>query len=161
MKILNLPLEQFINQVKTFLYGVVIWLQIDTDIATVLIYLIFLDMVVGSVKASVISSLRFTFNAFWHGFLKKCLLLIIVMVLALTALGLGFADFQEMVSTVMKIMIVNESISIFNNIRSIYSRKVYKSGDFVSVLLEKVEGYLSKTLNRLMKIFEDDDKIQQ
>ncbi|MDV7399884.1 phage holin family protein, partial [Arthrospira platensis SPKY1] len=100
-------MEQFVNQLKTFLYGIILYLQIDAQVASVLIYLIFLDMIAGSVKASVVPNMTFTISNFWQGLLKKALLLIIIMVLALTALGLGFSDFRDMVSTVMKIMIVN------------------------------------------------------
>lgn len=155
MKILNIPLEQFVNQLKTFLYGIILYLQIDAQVATVLIYLIFLDMLAGSVKASVVPNMTFSISNFWQGLLKKALLLIIIMVLALTALGLGFSDFRDMVSTVMKIMIVNEAISIFNNIRSVYNRKEYKSSDFISILIEKIESHLSALMNKLMKIFDD------
>jgi type IV secretory pathway VirB2 component (pilin) len=157
MKILNIPLEQFVNQLKTFLYGIILYLQIDAQVATALIYLIFLDMFAGSVKSAIVPTLKFSIASFWQGLLKKALLLIIIMVLALTALGLGFSDFRYMVSTVMKIMIVNEAISIFNNIRSVYNRKEYKSSDFISILIEKIESYLSKLMERLMKIFDTDE----
>jgi toxin secretion/phage lysis holin len=154
MRILNIPMEQFINQVKTFLYGIILYLQIDAEIARVLIYMIFLDMILGSVKAVLVPEMKFSLQTFWQGLIKKCVLLIIVMVLALTALGLGFADFREMVSTVMKIMIVNEAISAFNSIRSIYAKKEHKSSDFISILIEKIEGFLTKKMNQLINLFE-------
>jgi len=148
-------MEKFIDQIKAFLYGVVVYLQIDKEIASVLIILIFIDMFTGAVKASVIPTMKFKSTTFWAGLLKKSLLLIIIMVLALVAKGLGFADFKQMVTIVMKIMVLNEGISIFNSIRSIIAKKEFKSNDFISLLIEKIEYNLTKYMDKLIKLFDD------
>lgn len=148
-------MEKFIDQFKAFLYGFVIYFQIDKEIASVLITLILLDMFTGAVKASVIPTMSFKITTFWAGLLKKALLLIIIMVLALVAKGLGFADFKEMATIVMKIMVLNEGISIFNSIRSIIAKKEFKSNDFISLLIEKIEYNLTKYMDKLIKLFDD------
>ena len=148
-------MEKYIDQFRAFLYGIVIYLQIDTDIAKVLIYLILFDMFAGAIKAALVPTMEFRFATFWTGLLKKALLLIIIMVLALVAKGLGFSDFKYMVTVVMKIMVLNEGISIFNSIRSIISKKEYKSNDFISLLIEKIEKFLTKYMDKLIKIFDE------
>jgi len=92
---------------------------------------------------------------FWAGLLKKASLLIIIMVLALISKGLGFDDFKQMVTIVMKIMVLNEGISVFNCIRSIRAKKEFKSNDFISVLIEKVESNLTKYMDKLIKLFDE------
>ena len=146
------------NEIKTFLYGVLAFCQVDADIARILIILIFFDMILGTLKSCIISSLKFRINTFWLGLIKKSLILIIIMVLALVAKGLGFDDFKAMVSIVIKIMILNEGISILNNTRSIINKKVYKSSDFISLFIEKIEVQLTSYINKLINSFDNNDK---
>ena len=151
-------MEKYIDQFRAFLYGVVMYLQIDTDIAKVLIYLILFDMFAGAIKSVLVPTMEFRLTTFWIGLLKKALLLIIIMVLALVAKGLGFSDFKQLVTIVMKIMVLNEVISIFNSIRSIISKKEYKSNDFTSLLIEKIEKVLTKYMDKLIKIFDENSR---
>jgi len=148
-------MSKYINEIKAFLYGIIVYLQIDKDIASILIYLIFGDMLLGAIKSVVIPTLHFKTSIFWAGLLKKSLLLIIIMILALVSKGLGFQDFEQMVSIVMKIMILNEGISILNSIRSIYTKKEYKSNDFISILIEKIEKNLTMYMDKIIKIFDN------
>lgn len=148
-------MEEYLNQIKAFLYGIVLFLQIDKDIALILVSLIFLDMVLGAIKSVLVPDLEFKITTFWSGLLKKALLLIIIMILALVAKGLGFDDFKYMVTVVMKIMVLNEGISSFNNIRSVYEKKEYKSNDFISILIEKIEKYLTKYMDKIIKFFDE------
>jgi hypothetical protein len=148
-------MEKYINEIKAFLYGLVIYLQIDKEIASVLVVLILADMFIGGIKAAVVPNMYFRLSTFWAGLLKKSLLLIIIMVLALVSKGLGFSDFKLMVTIVMKIMVLNEGISIFTSIRSIISKKEFKSNDFISILIEKIEKYLTKYMEKLIKMFDE------
>jgi len=148
-------MEEFIGQVKAFLYGVILYLQMDKEVSIVLITLIFMDMLFGSVKAALVPTMSFKMSTFWVGLLKKALLLSIVMVLALVSKGLGFSDFRQMVIIVMKIMVLNEGISVFNSIRSIWNKKEYKSNDFISLLIEKIESNLTKYMDKLIKLFDN------
>lgn len=148
-------MEKYLNEIKAFLYGVIIYFQIDKDVSIVLITLIFIDMFAGAIKAAVVPEMEFRLSTFWAGLLKKSLLLIIIMVLALVSKGLGFTDFKEMVTIIMKIMVLNEGISIFNSIKSIYRKKEFKSNDFISILIEKIEATLTKYMDKLIKIFDE------
>lgn len=148
-------MEKYLNEIKAFLYGVIIYFQIDKDVSIVLITLIFIDMFAGAIKAAVVPEMEFRLTTFWAGLLKKSLLLIIIMVLALVSKGLGFTDFKEMVTIIMKIMVLNEGISIFNSIKSIYKKQEFKSNDFISILIEKIEATLTKYMDKLIKIFDE------
>ena len=148
-------MEKYLNEIKAFLYGLIIYFQIDKDVSIVLITLIFIDMFAGAIKAAVVPEMEFRLTTFWAGLLKKSLLLIIIMVLALVSKGLGFTDFKEMVTIIMKIMVLNEGISIFNSIKSIYKKQEFKSNDFISILIEKIEATLTKYMDKLIKIFDE------
>jgi len=148
-------MEKFINEIKAFLYGLIIYFQIDKEIAGILMALILADMFLGGIKASVIPEMKFSMSSFWAGLLKKASLLIIIMVLALISKGLGFDDFKQMVTIVMKIMVLNEGISVFNCIRSIRAKKEFKSNDFISILIEKIESNLTKYMDKLIKMFDE------
>lgn len=148
-------MEKLYNQIASFTYGVVLYLQIDTEVAAALVYLILIDMFFGTLKAVLVPEMKFSLNVFWVGLIKKATLLAIVMVLALLGKGLGFEDFRSLLTTVMKIMLVNEALSIFNCFRSIKDRKEYKSSDFISLLIQKIESFLNFQLKKLMKIFDN------
>ena len=148
-------MEEYINQLKTFLYGVIVYLQMDKEITIILMCLVGLDMLFGSIKAATIQELKFDMKLFWNGLIKKSLLLIVIMVLGLVSKGLGFQDFRLLIINVMKIMVLAEGFSVITNIRSIWDKKVYKSNDFISVLLAKIGNMLSKYLDKLMKSLED------
>jgi len=148
-------MEKYLNEIKAFLYGLFIYLQIDKEIAEILLILILSDMFIGGIKASVIPEMSFRLTTFWAGLIKKSLLLIIIMVLGLVSKGMGFTDFKLMVTIVMKIMVLNEGISIFNSIRSIIAKKEFKSNDFISILIERIEKYLTKYMEKLIKLFDE------
>lgn len=151
-------MEKYWNEIKAFIYGSFIYLQIDKEIATILIILIFSDMFVGTIKSVSIPTMDFSMEKFWKGLLKKVLLLIIIMVLALVSKGLGFEDFKTMVTVVMKIMLLNEGLSIINGVRSIYDRKEHKNNDFISLLIAKIENYLTFYLDKILSFFDNNTK---
>jgi hypothetical protein len=77
------------------------------------------------------------------------------MVLALMAKGLGYNEFAVLPLYVMKIMIVIEGASIINSGRSIMAKKDYKSSDFLTILIDKIESFILVYLNKLLKIFDN------
>lgn len=127
----------------------------DKEITLILISLVGIDMVFGAVKAATLDELKFEIRYFWKGLVKKTMILSSIMVLALISRGLGFEDFRILIVNVMKIMILAEGISIITSIRSIWDKKVYKSNDFISVLLSKIGNLLSKYLDKLMKALDE------
>lgn len=150
-------IQDYANEIKTLLYSFLVYLKIDHDIALVLISLIFTDMFVGAIKSVSLSEMKFSIHIFWKGLIKKSILLIIVMVLALTAKGLGFYNFKLMVTTVIKIMILNECISIFNSCRSILDKKQHKSSDFISKLIEIIGNYLLFYIEKFFNFFDNNN----
>ena len=148
-------MEKFINEIKAFLYGALIFFQMEKETSAILITLIFADMFFGAVKASVVPTMKFQMSTFWSGLLKKALLLIIIMLLALLMRGFGYTDYKNIVSIVMKIMILNEGLSVLNSIRSIWQKKEFKANDFISVLIEKIEKALTRFMDKLIKIFDE------
>ena len=152
-----MKLTNYANEIKTLLYSFLIYLKIDHDIAIIVVVLIFTDMFVGAIKSVSLPTMKFSITVFWQGLIKKSILLIIVMVLALTAKGLGFDDFKLMVTTVIKIMILNECISIFNSCRSILDKKQHKSSDFISKLIEVIGNYLLFYIDKLFSFFDNNN----
>ena len=108
-------------------------------------------MATGSIKAAIVPEMSFKKSILSVGLLKKSVLLIIIMVLALIAKGLGFSDFTYLVTIVMKVMVLNEGLSILYNCRSIYDMKEYKSNDFISKLLEKIGAVIINIMEKLIK----------
>ncbi len=147
-----------LNEIKSFFYGVMLYLQIDKEVSMILITLILIDMFAGSIKAVLVPELTFSFSTFWAGLIKKVFLLIIVMVLALMAKGLGYNEFAVLPLYVMKIMIVIEGASIINSGRSIIAKKNYKSSDFLTILIDKIESFILVYLDKLLKIFDNNSK---
>ena len=148
-------LHNYFDQLKTFIFGLLLFLQIDKQIAFVLIVLIFTDMIVGALKALSLQSVDFSIKTFYAGLIRKSLLLIIIMVLALISKGLGFTDFRLMVDVVMKAMILSEGISVINNIRSVFDKKEHKSTDFITEIITRISNYLQFYMEKVMKLFDN------
>jgi phage-related holin len=151
-------MENYWNQLKAFIYGMFIYLQIDKDLALILVCLILTDMVVGVVKSVSLSGLSFSIDFFWKGLLKKAMLLIIIITLGLVGKALGFEDFKLLVQVVIKIMVLNEALSVINGIRSVYDKKIYKNNDIISLLISKIQNYFNGLLDKLLSIFDSSDK---
>lgn len=151
-------LTNIINQIKVFLYGVFLYLKIDKEIALIVVYLILADMFFGTLKTIFLKEIRFEFSEFYKGLIKKSLLLIIVMVLALISKGLGFKDFALLPTIVMKAMVLSEGISVINNARSIFDGKEHKSSDLISSIMAKIEMYLKRYFEKILDFFDDKKK---
>ena len=150
--------NNYIDQLKAFIYGLFLYLNIDKEIAFILVMLITADMITGSLKTIFVKELTLSVNEFWKGLIKKALLLIVVMVLALISKGLGFSDFKIMVTIVMKAMLLGEGISVINNIRSVYDKKEYKSSDLITMIIEKISEFLNLYLEKILSFFDIKDK---
>ena len=116
-------LHNYYDQIKTFIFGILLYLQIDKQTAFILIVLIFCDMFTGAGKALTLDKLEFSYKTFYAGLIRKSLILITPMLLALIGKGIGIDAFKLFVEIVMKIMILTEGSSSINNIRSILDKK--------------------------------------
>jgi len=146
-------LADYWYEIKTVLYLVFVFLNIDFDIVKLLSILMFTDTLLGVIKAIYINKIKFTFRKLLWGIVSKATILLIPMILALTSLALGF-DFVWLVHIVLKILVVSEAISAITNILSIKERKNIENTDYISKLLHIIRNFLVKTIDKLFKQIE-------
>ena len=138
------------EEVKYLIYGLFAFLQIDIDVVFILGILMMIDTGLGIAKSVIVSKLSFTFPKLLWGLTSKAGILLIPMILALVAKGLGF-DFKWLVEIVLKILVVSEAISSITNILSIKEKKHIKNEDFISKLLHAVRQFFSDTLRKIIQ----------
>lgn len=146
--------SDFYNQFKTFVFGILIFLNIDKDVLIFLFCLIMINMATGGLKAIMIPEMKFSLDTWWAGLAKKSLLIIMILAIALLTKGLGFHEFKPLVTIVMKAMLLSEAIKILNNIRSIFDKKEHQSSDFISVLIGKMTDFFGFQINKLLTFFD-------
>jgi len=146
-------LAEYWYELKAFLYLIFVFLSIDIDTAKTLSLLMIIDTVLGVSKTLRIKKITFDFKELLWGIVSKCTVILIPILLAVTALGLGF-DFTLLVNVVFKILIVNETISALTNILSIKKRKNIKNTDYVSLLIYKLKNFLKNIINKLLKTYD-------
>jgi len=146
-------LAEYWYELKAFLYLIFVSLSIDIDTAKTLSLLMIIDTVLGVSKTLRIKKITFDFKELLWGIVSKCTVILIPILLAVTALGLGF-DFTLLVNVVFKILIVNETISALTNILSIKKRKNIKNTDYVSLLIYKLKNFLKNIINKLLKTYD-------
>lgn len=139
--------EKYVNEIKAVVYSTFVFLNIDTDIVQILIYLMCLDTLFGFTKAIVMKE-NVSFGRMFYGFTTKILVLLIPMTLALVGKGLKGYDFTPFVEIVLKVLVVSEGISIVTNMYVIKTKKAVKNVDFVSMLLNSIRKGLTNLLKR-------------
>ena len=138
------------EEIKYLIYGLFAFLQIDIDVVFILGILMMIDTGLGIAKSVIVSKLKFTFAKLLWGLVSKAGILLIPMILALVAKGVGF-DFKWLVEIVLKILVVSEAISGITNILSIKEKKHIKNEDFISKLLHAVRQFFSDTLRKIIQ----------
>lgn len=139
--------------IKAFMYGMFVSLDINTDVVTVLTTLMGIDTLVGVIKAVVLKK-KVSFNIFFWGLMTKLTILIIPMVIALVAKGVGF-NFKWLVDIVMDILVLSEGFSILSNIVSIREKREVKNKDVVSDLLNSIRKGMLRIIEKLTKTIEE------
>lgn len=134
--------------IKTFLYGIFIFLDLDVDTVKILAIMMAIDTVLGVLKALKLGN-KISFKKLLFGLITKASVLIIPMILALTAKALSF-DFTWFVNAVLNILVIAEAFSSITNILSIRQGKNLENGDFITKLLHSVRNGLGKLLNSLL-----------
>lgn len=147
--------------IKAFMYGTFIALDIDADTVMILTLLMGLDTLVGLIKAVVLNK-KISFNIFFWGVMTKLVILIVPMVLALVAKGVGF-EFKWFVDITLDILVLSEGFSIISNIASIRERKEVKNKDVVADLLNAIRNGMLKIIKNLMASMQngEDNKNEQ
>lgn len=147
---------EILATVKTFLYGVFLFLDIDTDIVKILAILMAVDTVLGVFKAIRLSK-KISFKKLIWGMITKISVLIVPMILALVAKALSF-DFSWFVAAVLNILVLSEAFSSITNIISIKEGKELENHDFITKLLHTVRGGLTKIIEKIFQTINPDDK---
>lgn len=170
--------EIVINLIKTIIYGVLLFLDIDTSIAEILYYVIITDMILGVMKSlvfldqkklilkkrefhkhknlsSAIALLRvykgrFTVKKLLYGFVSKISLLAIPIIIALGAKGIGL-NLTWAVDLTIRILIASEVISSLSNIQSIRTRKNIVNEDYITMLLTKLREFMGSLVEKSIK----------
>ena len=136
-----------ITAIKTFLYGMFFFLDIDVDTVKILAILMAVDTVLGIIKSLKLKN-KFTFKVLIWGLISKATILIVPMVLALTAKALSF-DFTWFVTAVLNILVLSETFSSITNIISIKEGKELENHDFITRMLHAVRNGIGKLIEGL------------
>lgn len=145
-------LHDYSNELKSLAYGAILFLQIELDVALILISLMCLDTLFGMIKATLIETLTFSWKELFKGLCVKLIILLIPMTVALVAKGLGMSDFKILVGIVMKALIIAEGSSIWNSFLSIKKGEEIKQTDLVAVLIERISKYFKSIFDKLTKL---------
>lgn len=147
-------ISDFWQEIKTAIYILFAFLNIDMDIVKILSILMISDTILGVIKVIYLKELKFTFKKLLWGIVSKSTILLVPMLLALVSLGLGY-DFKWIVDIVLKVLIVSEGISSVTNILSIKEGKNIENTDYISKLLHAVRNFLNNKIEEFIKKFED------
>ena len=148
-KSLSAPVEVWTG-IKISLYSAFAFLNIDLDVAYIIMWLMLVDTLTGIIKSLVVKKLKLPFAAFFTGILTKFVLLLIPMLVSLTAVGLGY-EFKWVIESSLRLIVLSESISIFTNILSVKKREVIQNKDYLSLILTLIRGKLINMFEALAK----------
>jgi hypothetical protein len=152
-------LSKYASELKTALYGVFLFLNIDTDIVNALIWLMLIDTAFGFTKACVMNE-NVSIKIMWWGLITKTLILLIPMVLALVGKGLKGYDFTPFVDVVLKVLVISEGISIITNMYIIKTKNKVKNIDFVSMLLNAIRKGMTSLLQKWLGQIENPNDLK-
>jgi len=145
-------LIQYIYELKGFLYGIILFLNIPANTLEILYYLMITDTILGVWK-SVVLQQKFSFKLLLFGINTKLIILSIPLILGLIIKGLT-KDFdgKEFLIKVTQILIVSESISIFSSLYTIKTKKELENFDPLSLLLKLIRTQFINIFNNFIKI---------
>lgn len=144
---------KYANEIKVAIYSAFVFLNINTDIVTILLLLMFVDTFFGIAK-SIKLKVRITFGRLFEGLMSKTMCLLIPMVLALVGKGLGY-DFKILPDTILKILIVAEGFSIITSFYVMRTGKEPAEVDIVTMLLSSIRKGLMSLINFWLKKVEE------
>jgi phage-related holin len=148
-KALSIPSEVW-TAIKVGLYSLFAFLNVDLDVAHIIMWLMLIDTITGIIKSIVVGKLMFTFKAFYSGILTKFVLLLIPMLVSLTAMGLGY-EFKWVIDSALRLIVLSESISVLTNIISIKQRRNIQNRDYLSLILNIIRGWMMSMFDAISK----------
>ncbi len=141
-------ISEYLNEIKLLLYGIFMYLEMDTGIVKVLFYLMVIDTFLGVIKTIVLND-QFSFKKLVLGFVSKLAVLLIPTALALMSKGLNY-NFKWFVTIVMDLLIVSDGISIISNIIAIKTKKEVENFDAMTLTLKAIRNGLIQLFKRLL-----------
>ncbi|QZK90636.1 MULTISPECIES: phage holin family protein [Flavobacterium] len=141
-------ISEYLNEIKLLLYGIFMYLEMDTGIVKVLFYLMVMDTFLGVIKTIVLND-QFSFKKLVLGFVSKLAVLLIPTALALMSKGLNY-NFKWFVTIVMDLLIVSDGISIISNIIAIKTKKEVENFDAMTLTLKAIRNGLIQLFKRLL-----------
>lgn len=151
--------RSFFDFLKYCFYGIFIYLNIQIELMTILAGLMALDTISGVLKSFRLGR-KFSFKILSWGFVSKFLILLIPLIVALMGKPIH-KDFTWVVDVALRILIINEGLSILANIVSVYTQKNIQNVDLITKLHLWTRclflGIAQKTLDNI-NIEEDERK---
>lgn len=139
------------NELKGAIYGAFVFLNINTDVVKILMLLMLIDTGFGIAK-SIKLGRKITFGRLLEGVMSKTMCLLIPMVLALAAKGLGY-DMKALPDTILKVLLVAEAFSIITSFYVMRTGKEPKDVDIITMLLNSIrKGLMSLVRFWLKKV---------
>ena len=145
-------ISEYLNEIKLLLYGIFMYLEMDTGIVKVLFYLMVMDTFLGVIKTIVLND-QFSFKKLVIGFVSKLAVLLVPTALALMSKGLNY-NFKWFVTIVMDLLIVSDGISIISNIIAIKTKKEVENFDAMTLILKLIRNRLVQLFKRLLVIID-------
>ncbi|MCL1666384.1 phage holin family protein [Elizabethkingia ursingii] len=134
---------------KYALYGLFAYLNIEAEVITILSVLMIIDTFCGITKSLRLGN-KFNISVMAWGFTTKFLILIIPLVVALMGKPLH-KDFTWAVDVTIRVLIVNEGLSILANIASVYSQKNIQNVDLISRLIAWIRSLFISMAEKFMQ----------
>ncbi|WP_419767235.1 phage holin family protein [Arcobacter sp.] len=119
------------------------YLKLDVEMVTILCVLIAIDYSLGLIKS--IKFKTFQYKVMISGIVAKVVILIIPISISFMFIGIKLFDvFGGYVSTIIKLLIIAETISILLNAISIYSGEEIEKPDLINKLTHKIRKFIEK-----------------
>lgn len=145
-------ISEYLNEIKLLLYGIFMYLEMDTGIVKVLFYLMVMDTFLGVIKTIVLND-QFSFKKLVLGFVSKLAVLLVPTALALMSKGLNY-NFKWFVTIVMDLLIVSDGISIISNSIAIKTKKEVENFDAMTLMLKLIRNRLVQLFKRLLVLID-------
>lgn len=131
---------------KNLAYIPAMYLGLSIENYGILATLMFLDLITGIVRSGIIHGWRsVTSRIATIGILTKMTMILIPLVIALAAKGVGM-NLLVVAQMALGTMILSEAYSVLGNIQAIRIRKDIKEFDAINLLLTKVRSILEQAL---------------
>lgn len=143
------------NFLKYSIYALFLTLSIDIDIIKALSVIMFLDTILGMLKSYRLK-IPLRFETLMWGLTAKFLVILIPLIIAVLGKYVH-KDFIWTVDLVIKLLIVNEVLSMLANIQSVRLNKHVKNYDLITFMIDGIrkrlfgwsKAFLSTQLNKI------------